>query len=167
MRRENPDIDTLSARRKWTESNRDRLREQDRIYREQHRAEAAATEARRRARKKSLPDTLTSEQVKDIIQKFNGKCSICSSDYEHLDHFIPLATGHGGTTRENIVPLCLKCNSSKRDKNPFLWSETLPKEERERFDDLVKYLTDINGITDVESYKAHVEDCFKTKLGDD
>lgn len=61
---------------------------------------------------------------------------------------------------ENIVPMCGRCNMSKGARNPFIWAETLPQEDRERFDSLVEYLSVINGIATVEDYEAHVNQCF-------
>ena len=114
----------------------------------------------RRARKAGLPDTLTVDEQNSLIGLFNNTCAICESPYEHLDHFIPICTGHGGTCIENIVPMCAKCNQSKGAKNPFEWAKSLPKEQRERFNNLVKYLTDLNGIAVVKDYETHVYQCF-------
>jgi len=147
----------IETRRKWAERNRDKLREQQRKYRGNRRI----NEARRRARKKSLPDTLTQEQAEMVFDNFGGKCAICESPAEHLDHFIPLATGHGGTTYENSVPLCQRCNASKHARNPFEWAAGLAELERERFHRLVKYLAELNGIAAAEDYEAHVNHCFK------
>lgn len=161
-RRIDPEIDTISTRRKWREENREHLREQDRLYREANRERRSFNEARRRARKQELPDTLTFEEVNEIVRKFDGKCAICDEEYEHLDHFIPLSSGHGGTVKENMVPLCQSHNSSKHARNPFVWADNhLSEYERGRFDALVSYLTEVNGIAGVENYKAHVYQCFK------
>lgn len=160
-RRRERSLELLEARRAWTERNRERLREQYKEYAGANRERLNITESRRRARKKGLPDTLTLEEMEKITKEFGGKCSICSEEYEHLDHFIPIATGCGGTTYENIVPMCASCNISKGAKNPFVWAKQLSEKERERFDGLVRYLSDINGIAAVEDYEAHVNNCFK------
>ena len=128
--------------------------------RRQQKARQALITSRYRARKIQLPDTLTELQVAEILNRFSSKCSVCESEYQHLDHFIPVSSGYGGTTLENIVPMCGRCNMSKGAKNPFEWAETLPTKDRERFDSLVEYLTVINGIATVEDYEAHVNQCF-------
>lgn len=151
----------LVVRRKWAEENREKLREQDRQYRENNRDKRNASEGRRRARKLSLPNTLTSDEYSEIKEYFSNLCAICERVFEHMDHFIPLSSGHGGTTFENMVPMCSRCNLSKKDRNPFEWSITLDKKERENFDSLVCYLASINGITSVTEYEAHVNKCFK------
>jgi hypothetical protein len=161
-RRADPEVDTLSTRRKWREANREVLQEQDRAYKEANRERLTFNEARRRARKHDLPDTLTFEELDEIVRRFNGKCAICDEAYEHLDHFIPISSGHGGTVKENMVPLCKSHNTSKHARNPFMWADNyLSEHERERFDALVSYLTEINGIAGVGNYEAHVHQCFK------
>lgn len=161
IRREERPMEGLVVRREWASNNREKLREQARAYAAANRDRRSLSESRRRARKANLPDTLTIPEIEVILNEFKDKCSICSNTYEHLDHFIPVASGHGGTTYENIVPMCSKCNISKGAKNPFVWADTLSEKDRERFDSLVKYLTKINGIATVENYEAHVTNCFK------
>jgi len=160
--REDPNYDHLTCRRAWAKDNRNHLREWDHIYKANNRSLHALTEARRRARKYRLPDTLTNPMLEEIIRRFEGKCALCEEDYEHLDHFIPLKSGHVGTVAENMVPLCKTHNLSKGARNPFMWADMyLSKHERERFDALVMYLTELNGIAGVADFKAHVYLCFK------
>lgn len=159
-RRERLGEDFLTTRREWTKRNRDRIREIDRAWVEENRERRNLAEARRRARKKSLPDTLTPEEQQEILDTFSYSCVICEEAYEHMDHFIPLFSGHGGTTKENMIPMCSECNMSKGAKNPFEWAKTLTQKDRERFDSLVEYLTELNGIAAVEDYEAHVYQCF-------
>lgn len=160
-RRANSNGEHLKARRIWAKKNRDRLREQEYLYRINNREKSALIESRRRARKKNLPDTLTENQLDGVLEFFDYKCCICDDKYEHMDHFIPLKVEKAGTTLENIVPMCSKCNISKRDRNPFEWIKTKPKQERERFNSLVEYLSYINGIAGIRDYKAYVYKCFK------
>jgi hypothetical protein len=153
----------LERRREWRESNRLKLREQDAAYREANRDKKRLTEAKRRARKQSLPDTLTLDETNAILEKFEGKCALCDHPSEALDHFIPLASGKGGTTKENIIPLCKAMNTSKLHRNPFVWAETcLNDEQKERFELLVEYLAEINGL-EVNEYREFVFSCFKSK----
>ena len=118
------------------------------------------SETRRRAIKLSLPDTLTADEVDGIKAFFNGRCPISGSEANELDHFIPLITKRGGTTRENIVLLSKSMNSSKGGRNPFSWAETtLDESERQRFYAVVHYLAQINGMTYLE-YEEYVHNCF-------
>jgi len=151
----------ISYRRNYREENYEKLREQDVEWCAENRDKRNASESKRRARQLTLPNTLTTEEWNKAVNNFKGKCALCEGDYEHMDHFIPLATGKVGTVYENMVPLCSSCNLSKGPKNPFEWIKTQNKNKRERFDTLVRYLSDINGIMDVEDYKAYVYKCFE------
>ena len=42
----------------------------------------------------------------------------------------------------------------------YKWAKSLPKEQRERFNNLVKYLSELNGIAVVKDYETHVYQCF-------
>ena len=154
-----------TARRNYYKKNKKTLYPKSLAYSKKHREENPEMYRmyyiNYRARKRSLPNTLTPEETEDIVKYFRGECSVCSDTFEHLDHFIPLSSGCGGTTKENVVPMCGSCNKSKGAKNPFEWRDLLPEGDRERFDSLVVYLTEINGIAAVEDYEAHVNQCFK------
>lgn len=155
----------LITRRKWSESNRDRLRVQDAEYRENNRDKLRLIEQRRRARLKNLPDTLTEEDLNETLTFFNNKCSLCDDEEFEFDHFIPISTNRGGTIVENIIPLCETMNSSKGAKNPFEWAHTfLSEEELKRFDRVVEFLSRKNNMTTKE-FKKYVDECFeKTNL---
>lgn len=157
-RKERPD---LEVRRKWSEKNREKLREMDTLYREQNRDILRLRENLRRARKQSLPYTLSEKEFVEILDKFSNKCALCDDDAEAMDHFIPLAIGHGGTIKENIIPLCAKMNSSKHSRNPFEWADAiLTNEHKGKFNEVIKYLADLNGLT-VEEYREFVFWCFE------
>lgn len=161
-RRMEKGLSLLEVRRTWAEKNKKKLRYQDEQYRKRNRVRVATTEARRRARKELLPDTLTFRQTEKIIEGFNERCAVCLGDFEHLDHFIPIATGHGGTTKGNTIPLCARCNRSKHMKNPFEWRNLLSCREKKNFDLTVEYLSEMNGMK-LEEYKDYVHACFKNK----
>lgn len=162
-RRKEKGEELLDVRRRWREDNRDNLRIQDKVYREKYADRRNLSEARRRARKKSLPDTLTEKDYKGIIDFFDGKCSISDEPFEHMDHFIPLNCEVVGTVKENIIPLSSRLNTSKRDRNPFEWAETyLSDAEKDNFKKVVQYLAQLNGLS-VEEYRQFVFSCFKNK----
>ena len=149
------------GRKKYRETNRDVVRTSQRNWKLKNKSKSALYESRRRARLNKLPNTFTLEEMDDLVNTFLHSCAICGSNFEHLDHFIPISTRQGGTVKGNMVPMCSKCNQSKGAKNPFEWATTLKESERERFYYLVKYLKDINGIAMVRDYEAHVNNCFK------
>ena len=77
---------------------------------------------RRRMRNAGLPHTLTGPELHDTWLYFDNKCAYCGEDKLclHSDHFIPVTKG-GGYTKDNIVPACWHCNSSKSNKYPLDW----------------------------------------------
>jgi 5-methylcytosine-specific restriction endonuclease McrA len=83
---------------------------------------------RRRARKLSLPDTLTLTDWNNALDFFGHTCAVCgrSATADILlaqDHWIPLSKG-GGTSADNIVPLCHGvggCNNRKASHHPVKW----------------------------------------------
>jgi 5-methylcytosine-specific restriction endonuclease McrA len=116
----------------------------------------------RRAKKKKLRDDLTKRQVAEIMDNFDYCCVLTGSSGKlHLDHVIPLAVGHGGTTYGNMVPLRADLNSSKNDSNIFEWFEANRQRfelSQERFDNLIAWLASANAMT-VEEYRDYVYWC--------
>lgn len=148
--------------REYRDSNKDKISKWYRDWSKRHPEVLRLIKQRRRARKKLLPSNLTNQQTQKILFTFENKCSLTEDTDVQLDHFIPLAIGHGGTTLENIIPLAATLNASKSDKNPFVWYV----EARQRFglsDEkwrlLIEYLANINETTTFE-YAAYVYECF-------
>ena len=79
----------------------------------------------RRARINSLPDTLTIEQYDENLDHFDYKCAYCecelTPDNHHMEHVYPISRGVYGTTKENCIPSCDSCNSSKHAKTLAEW----------------------------------------------
>lgn len=91
-------------------------------YRETHREYYRARNARRAARKKALPHTLTPPEWELILEHYQHSCAYCGATEKevgilHQEHVIPLSRG-GGYTALNIVPACPSCNFKKYDKTP-------------------------------------------------
>ena len=86
---------------------------------EQHQRERSRVQNQRlRAENKQLPATLTLEEWLQTLADFNGMCAYClERPFEHLEHFIPIDAG-GGTTVDNCIPACGKCNWSKGADDP-------------------------------------------------
>lgn len=156
-RRANPAYHA-TRNRKWAENNRDKIASQNERYRAENRetlriqklayceanreresARARAwakanpekrriQEARREARKLSLPDTWTIEQARAGLGHWGEACAACRVPLGlvtpcHWDHWIPLvAPGCPGTVAKNMVPLCERCNCSKSDRPAESWT---------------------------------------------
>lgn len=120
---------------------------------------------RRRARKKSLPNDFTDEQMTKTYEYFGG-CALTGASEIHWDHVIPLASGHGGTTCGNMIPLRGDLNMSKSDANIFDWFRTNKERfnlSQDKFDFLIEWLAGVNEMT-TEEYQLYVYQCFD-KIG--
>jgi hypothetical protein len=118
-REENKDRDKKNMQ-KWRDENRGRYAEANSIWQQNNKDKVSLINQRRRARKALLPDDFTMEQMANTMAHFGG-CALTCSDDINWDHVIPLATGHGGTTFGNMIPLCARLNKSKSDANIFEW----------------------------------------------
>lgn len=97
---------------------------------------------RRRARKKSLPDTFTADHFTKMMQYWNRCCAYCNKPLSklHCDHYIPLKELNcPGTIPANILPSCPNCNSSKRASMPEVW---IQKRFKERSGSIIKRIQD-------------------------
>lgn len=82
------------------------------------------------ARKNSVEQTLTNDEWVEILKYYDNSCAYCglstkehlesSNELLHQDHVVPLKKG-GAYSKENIVPACRSCNSSKQDKDLLEW----------------------------------------------
>ena len=89
----------LAFRRRWGKENPDKI---------------VVNSALRRARKHSLPDTLTSGQAEHL---FRVAQAIYPGEELQLDHIVPLSKG-GGTTLANMHVIPARLNQSKADALP-------------------------------------------------
>lgn len=110
--------------RQYRIANRDKIT----AYQRNNPLLAAVSRQRRRARKLSLPDTLTKAQWQACLEYFNYSCAVCGQSFDgakvHQDHWIPLSSEKClGTTVDNIVCLCSDCNLSKHNRVPQEWLE--------------------------------------------
>ena len=134
--------------KQYYEENKDKIRR----YNKQHSNDKdnmnnhRVRSERRRSLKKQLLATLTTTQWEQTKKKFNNKCAYCGEKLSLVqEHFLALSKG-GEYTTNNIIPSCVSCNSSKKDKDFFTW---YPKfrhynEKREKF--ILKYLNYKNKI---------------------
>lgn len=96
----------------------------------------------RRENKRITPKEfiLTVSQWEECKEAFDYKCAYCGSKRKLTqDHFIPLSRG-GEYSINNIVPVCLSCNSSKLDNNFFEWYPKQPFYSKSREKRILNYL---------------------------
>lgn len=124
------------------------------------------SEHNRMARKRSLPNTFSTEEYEYMMNFFDGKCALTGSEDIQIDHVIPLKIGHAGTVFGNMIPLNSPLNSSKQDKNIFEWFKETKGENNlseENFKKVIQYLADINNMTCSE-YEKYVYECHKNPM---
>jgi hypothetical protein len=116
--------------RKYSENNREEIRERVKRNRQEKPEIYRAEKLRRRAREYSLPDNFTPQDWKHAVEYFNGCCAACGRPpglWHKLaaDHWIAIADPNcPGTVPTNIVPLCWGidgCNNRKSKKPADKW----------------------------------------------
>lgn len=116
--------------KEWYKNNPEKSREKHKRYRDSHKEQDRERMRRnsliRKARKKSV-FTIPIDAVvfREKLLFFSNKCAYCLIDLVDSvnlswDHVIPISKG-GTHTPGNLVPCCLKCNSSKSDSDIVEW----------------------------------------------
>jgi hypothetical protein len=112
---------------------------------------------------KALPNTLTQLEYAKTLEYFNYRCAL-TGDAKNVtqEHFIAVATGHAGTTKENVIPMRFDLNASKHDTNPFEWIEDAADHyglDVRKWNDLIAYLAFMNGLS-INEYVDFVKWCY-------
>lgn len=134
--------------KKWQIRNPDRMKEAN---------------LRRRARVESLPNDF---DIRVMRKNFGNACALTGVEDVHMDHFIPISWGHGGTTNGNIYPLSSELNLSKHNRNPFEWFESVKDErglDESKFNELVAKLAELNKMS-VEEFTEYVYWCDSDRV---
>lgn len=84
-----------------------------------------------RARVLNLPATLAIAQWRQTLKHFQYRCAYCGGKHQCLEHYIPLSLG-GGTTWNNCLPACQKCNHRKKNKAPVAFQHLFSSENLEQ-----------------------------------
>jgi hypothetical protein len=98
--------------KEWRKANPHRLKAYNQAYSRNNRARIAHNQARRAARKRSLPDTFTYQEDQFCRQYFGYACAACGHEEGFqwiiaMDHWIPLDSSLcPGTVATNMIPLC-------------------------------------------------------------
>ena len=90
----------------------------------------------RRSRKEGTVYNYSEQTWQETLEHFDNECAYCGDNTKplHQEHVIPLSKG-GYYTKQNIIPSCQFCNSSKHARDlddwypeqPFFSSEKLKK----------------------------------------
>ena len=132
--------------RAYREANRDKLKDWIKVWREANRDKTRKHNQQRKAKIRNLPYTLTAEQWTDARAYFSNKCAFCGKDKSLTqEHF--LAVKHkGGYTKDNIIPSCQSCNSSKWAHSCLEWYSRQPFYSKKREKVILTYLGYKKGI---------------------
>jgi len=122
--------------------NKEKIKERKKAYREtdSYKIEKSRYRHKRRARINGLETSLTAKQWEECKSFFNGCCAYCGKETDiTMDHFVPVVNG-GELSRDNILPACPDCNSSKRELDFFIWYTAQPFYSKMREKRIIKYL---------------------------
>lgn len=115
-----------AAKRIYNEANREKVRAGVRDWFRRHPHVSTLAGGRYRARLAKVEDTVTAEQLAEILEFFEHRCGYCLVDLRELpkslrtwDHMLPIVRG-GSNTPENMIPCCKSCNSRKKDRHMAL-----------------------------------------------
>lgn len=127
--------------REYYRDNKETVSQRIKRYRKENPEKVKVIWQKRRAKLSNLPNTFSGEEWVFCKNYFDNKCAYCGKR-ENLtqDHFVPLNLG-GEYTNQNILPVCLSCNSSKGAK---LFSDWYPKQifySKHREKRILKYLS--------------------------
>jgi hypothetical protein len=128
----------------YYESNKDLVNDQVKIYRNKNREKTNSVRRistnRRRACKRQLVNSYTLSEWQACVEYFDNKCAYCGNEEKlSQEHFVPLSKG-GEYTKNNIIPSCTTCNSSKINKDFFEWYPKQLFYDKERERKILKYL---------------------------
>ncbi|MDF1510769.1 hypothetical protein PZE06_21785 [Robertmurraya sp. DFI.2.37] len=146
----------LASKRKWRESNPEKQSNSVRNWEKRNPDRVKLKGHRRRARKSSLQDDFTNEQMQATLSYFGGCALTGESENVHWDHVIPLSIGTVGTTESNMIPLRQDLNQSKSNSNLFEWYErnkTRYNLSQKRFDRLIEFLAQKNEMS-IKEYRS-------------
>lgn len=92
---------------------------------------------------------LTEKEWDFAIKYFNCRCAYCGEYTSNLtkDHIKPLNDG-GKLTRDNVIPCCKSCNSSKKDNEMLSWYQSQPFYDKYRAAKIYDYVSFILSIGD-------------------
>ena len=94
-----------------------RKNEQTRIWHKQNPLTVKANHANLHARRVGATGRVTVNDVDAAWRRWDGKCWVCDSVADEVDHFRPINNGSGGTnTADNIRPICRECNQKRSHK---------------------------------------------------
>ncbi|MBK5254375.1 MAG: HNH endonuclease [Peptostreptococcaceae bacterium] len=148
-RNKNSEIIAVKSHLKYLR-NAKSISEKGKIYRIKNRVAIrkwkAQSEEVRRTRIKGGICNFTYKDWNKCISYFDNKCAYCGKELKlEKEHFVPVANS-GDYTKNNIIPACRHCNSSKGSKSFFKWYPKFRHYSKKREKLILKYLDYDNEI---------------------
>ena len=131
----------LNWSRNWRAKNADRVAEYNKQYSKDNPEYYAMAAEKRRQLELQTENSFSLQEWENAKAHFNNSCAYCGKHLSRLtqDHFIPLSKG-GAYARDNIVPACRSCNSSKHNLDFFEWYKNFKHYDPEREARILDYL---------------------------
>lgn|SRR4051812_10704357 len=106
-----------AVRQRWNARTRKERLASHRQWAKAHPENGTVRSHRRRVRFLAVARDLTVSQWRVIKASYRFKCAYCGARPKRLtmDHIIPIIRG-GAHTAANVVPACMHCNTSKRER---------------------------------------------------
>lgn len=113
----------LAEKDRYRRSERGRKRKREQSFIDNH---------KRRERRQKVPWRWTEEDWRKCKQAWSNRCAYCGAAADLTqDHFIPLSAPNcPGTIPSNMLPVCLRCNTSKQHRSPYIWLKDQQRLER-------------------------------------
>jgi 5-methylcytosine-specific restriction endonuclease McrA len=120
--------------------NKETVAEYRKQYYQGHPEEYRIYVQRRNAKVRNLPYALTVLQWEETKEYFDNKCCYCNREVPLAqDHFVPVDKG-GWYVKNNIIPTCKSCNSSKYNHDGLEWFTKQTFYSKKREAKIIKYL---------------------------
>ena len=117
---------------KWQEQHKEQIRINSKNWRKKNIKKILLNNKNRQLELRGVKGIYTLEEWENLKKQFNYKCAICGIDEKEIkikwkntnfdcltkDHIIPISKG-GTNYISNIRPVCISCNSEKKDKKAF------------------------------------------------
>lgn len=124
----------------YAKNNEDKIKLYHKQYRKENLEKRRIYEQKREAVKKKLDKNFDKNDWDICKNYFNNRCAYCGEEkILTQDHFIALSK-NGEYTKNNIIPACKNCNSSKRHSDFFEWYPKQESYSKKREQKILKYL---------------------------
>lgn len=120
----NNKVGVARRNRKYRRNNKEKIAKSNREYRRKNPEKILNWYNTRRQRLNKNKDEITKKDWLKIMKSTNWKCFYCdiilNNKNRTLDHILSLSK-KGSHTKENLIPCCRSCNSSKNNKTGEEW----------------------------------------------